>query len=133
MTPARSRRGTDDHCEIGGAMARETETKPTTITITKKELIDRIAEKTGQKRVVVKMIVQSVLDEVVNDLGEVFILGPALAAEPLRSQFLGAPDSMRDQHPKFPFQFVAIRPDNSHFLGRLLVVRFHRLPLTDCV
>jgi len=51
-------------------MARETETKPTTITITKKELIDRIAEKTGQKRVVVKMIVQSVLDEVVNDLGE---------------------------------------------------------------
>ena len=51
-------------------MARETETKPTTITITKKELIDRIADKTGEKRVVVKKIVQSVLDEVVNDLGE---------------------------------------------------------------
>ncbi|MFC1783300.1 HU family DNA-binding protein [Planctomycetota bacterium] len=38
-------------------------------TITKKELIDRISEKTNSKRVVVKMIVQTFLDEVVNDLG----------------------------------------------------------------
>ena len=51
-------------------MEAKTETKPTTITITKKEMIDRIADKTGEKRVVVKKIVQSVLDEVVNDLGE---------------------------------------------------------------
>ncbi len=55
---------------IGGEMSSKTETKPTTVTITKKELIDRIADKTGEKRVVVKKIVQSVLDEVVNDLGE---------------------------------------------------------------
>ena len=37
-------------------------------TITKKELIDRIAEATQAKRVVVKRIVQNFLDEVVNEL-----------------------------------------------------------------
>lgn len=37
-------------------------------TVTKKELIDRIAEKTQAKRVVVKRIVQSFLDEVVDEL-----------------------------------------------------------------
>jgi integration host factor subunit beta len=38
-------------------------------TITKKELIDRIAEGTGYKRVQVKRIVQQFLDEIVNELG----------------------------------------------------------------
>jgi integration host factor subunit beta len=38
-------------------------------TVTKKELIDRIAETTDQKRVVVKRIVQKFLDEVIEDLG----------------------------------------------------------------
>ncbi len=37
-------------------------------TITKKELIDRIAETTQAKRVVVKRIVQSFLDEIINEL-----------------------------------------------------------------
>lgn len=37
-------------------------------TVTKKELIDRIADTTQAKRVVVKRIVQSFLDEVVNEL-----------------------------------------------------------------
>ena len=37
-------------------------------TITKKELIDRIAEKTANKRVVVKRIVQLFLDEIVDEL-----------------------------------------------------------------
>ena len=37
-------------------------------TVTKKELIDRIAENTQAKRVVVKRIVQNFLDEVVNEL-----------------------------------------------------------------
>ena len=37
-------------------------------TITKKELIDRIADQTQAKRVVVKRIVQSFLDEVIRDL-----------------------------------------------------------------
>src|SRR3954468_21032622 len=39
-------------------------------TITKKELIDRIAESTGTKRVQVKRVVQQFLDEIVNELGK---------------------------------------------------------------
>jgi len=38
-------------------------------TVTKKELIDRIAEKSGNKRVIVKQIVQSFLDEIIDELG----------------------------------------------------------------
>lgn len=38
-------------------------------TITKKELIDRIADQLGIKRVVVKRVAQSFLDEVVHELG----------------------------------------------------------------
>jgi integration host factor subunit beta len=39
-------------------------------TITKKELIDRIAEATQAKRVIVKRIVQSFLDEITAELGK---------------------------------------------------------------
>jgi len=39
-------------------------------TVTKKELIDRIADKTGNKRVVVKRIIQTFLDEIVDELGQ---------------------------------------------------------------
>ena len=38
-------------------------------TITKKELIDRISDGTGQRRVQVKRVVQQFLDEVVKELG----------------------------------------------------------------
>lgn len=38
-------------------------------TITKKELIDQIAEKTSSKRVVVKRIIQAFLDDVIDELG----------------------------------------------------------------
>jgi len=38
-------------------------------TITKKELIDRIADATGDKRVLVKRVVQRFLDEVILELG----------------------------------------------------------------
>ena len=38
-------------------------------TITKKELIDQISEKTGTKRVVVKRIVQAFLDDIIEELG----------------------------------------------------------------
>ena len=37
-------------------------------TITKKELIDRIADQTQAKRVVVKKIIQSFLDEIINEV-----------------------------------------------------------------
>src|SRR5438128_523194 len=39
-------------------------------TITKKELIDRIAESAGSRRVLVKKVVQQFLDEIVNELGK---------------------------------------------------------------
>ena len=39
-------------------------------TITKKELIDRIADATDQKRVLVKKLVQAFLDEVIDELGK---------------------------------------------------------------
>ena len=39
-------------------------------TVTKKELVDRIADRTGTKRVVVKQIVQGFLDEIVAELGQ---------------------------------------------------------------
>ncbi len=38
-------------------------------TITKKELIDQIADKTKEKRIVVKRIVQAFLDDVIDELG----------------------------------------------------------------
>jgi nucleoid DNA-binding protein len=37
-------------------------------TVTKKEIIDRIAEKTQTKRVTVKRITQAILDEIVDEL-----------------------------------------------------------------
>lgn len=39
-------------------------------TITKKELIDQIAEATNQKRVAVKRIVQTFLDSIITELGK---------------------------------------------------------------
>jgi integration host factor subunit beta len=39
-------------------------------TITKKELIDRIAESTNQRRVQVKRVVQQFLDEIIGELGQ---------------------------------------------------------------
>lgn len=39
-------------------------------TITKKELIDRIADMTGARRVQTKQVVQQFLDEIVNELGK---------------------------------------------------------------
>ena len=38
-------------------------------TVTKKELVDRIADRTETKRVVVKKIVQAFLDEAIEELG----------------------------------------------------------------
>lgn len=38
-------------------------------TVTKKELIDRISDKTSNKRVVVKRIIQHFLDEIIDELG----------------------------------------------------------------
>ena len=37
-------------------------------TVTKKDLIDRIADRTGNKRVVVKRIIQSFLDDIIDEM-----------------------------------------------------------------
>ena len=39
-------------------------------TVTKKELVDRIADRTRTKRIIVKQIIQEFLDGVINELGE---------------------------------------------------------------
>ena len=39
-------------------------------TKTKKELVDRVADLTGNKRVVVKRVIQTFLDEIINELGK---------------------------------------------------------------
>ncbi|MFQ5430323.1 MAG: HU family DNA-binding protein [Phycisphaerae bacterium] len=39
-------------------------------TVTKKELIDRIADRTANKRVAVKRIIQNFLDEIMEELGK---------------------------------------------------------------
>ena len=39
-------------------------------TITKKELVDRIADRTGAKHVLVKKVVQSFLDEIIEELAK---------------------------------------------------------------
>ena len=38
-------------------------------TVTKKELVDRIAGQTGNKRVLVKSVIQSLLNEMISELG----------------------------------------------------------------
>ena len=38
-------------------------------TVTKKELVDRIAGQTGNKRVAVKSVIQGLLDEMISELG----------------------------------------------------------------
>ena len=40
------------------------------LTITKKELIDRVAENTRTKRLIVKPVVQSFLDEIIRELAK---------------------------------------------------------------
>lgn len=53
--------------DLGNVMKNVTKT--VTKTVTKKDLVDRIAEQTGNKRVIVKKIVQQFLDEVIDELG----------------------------------------------------------------
>jgi integration host factor subunit beta len=43
--------------------------KTSSKTVTKKELIDRIADQTSDKRVVVKRVIQQFLDEIIKELG----------------------------------------------------------------
>jgi len=54
----------------GGNLGIAMSTDRNPVTITKKDLVDRIAEDTGNKRVVVKKIVQRLLEEIISELGQ---------------------------------------------------------------
>ena len=45
-------------------------TDPDALTVTKKELVNRIADQTGQTKVVVKDIIQRFLDEIISELSQ---------------------------------------------------------------
>jgi integration host factor subunit beta len=66
-----SEASTQDRPDASGRQAVEGAVEKGTFmhTVTKKELVDRIAESTGSKRVVVKRIVQTFLDEIIEELG----------------------------------------------------------------
>lgn len=40
------------------------------LTVSKKELVDRIADNTDQKRVLVKRVIQMFLDEIIDEIGQ---------------------------------------------------------------
>ena len=69
--------GEENHPQFGGASHGVPGTSgshaPTTIdgrTVTKKELVSRIADRTGQTKVVTKDIIQMFLDEIITELGK---------------------------------------------------------------
>ena len=53
----------------GSSSTPDRAAEPPARTITKKELVARIADKTGQTKVVAKEIIQSFLDEIIEELG----------------------------------------------------------------
>ena len=97
-------------------------------TITKKELIDRIAEKTNNKRVVVKRIVQSFLDDIIDELGQ---------DNRLEFRDFGVFESKRRaarvaQNPK-TLERVHVPPKRTvkFKVGRLMKLRLHEQDLVD--
>lgn len=60
--------GLDEPRDAGGAHRLQHGAAGHMSTVTKKALVDRIAERTGQKRVVVKRVVQEFLDEIIEEL-----------------------------------------------------------------
>jgi integration host factor subunit beta len=58
----------------GPAPARGRKPAPRTagpgVTVTKKDLVNRIAERTGETKVVTKSVIQMFLDEIINELGK---------------------------------------------------------------
>ena len=52
-----------------GSMSHELTSPPEQRTVTKKELVSRIADRTGQTKVVTKDIIQMFLDEIISELG----------------------------------------------------------------
>ena len=71
--------GSQNHPPVGGNLPRETHSFAHNDvhgdghdgrTVTKKELVSRIADRTGQTKVVTKDIIQMFLDEIIGELGK---------------------------------------------------------------
>ncbi len=97
-------------------------------TITKKELIDRIAEKTNNKRVVVKRIVQAFLDDIIDELG---------SDNRLEFRDFGVLESKRRaarvaQNPK-TLERVQVPPKRTvkFKVGRLMKLRLHQQDIKE--
>jgi integration host factor subunit beta len=58
------------HQTAGSAAAGTPNDDEEGLTVTKKELVSRIAERTGQTKVITKDIIQMFLDEIINELGK---------------------------------------------------------------
>ena len=64
-------RGQDPYRETASSSASETKAsaQEPARTVTKKELVSRIADRTGQTKVITKDIIQMFLDEIITELG----------------------------------------------------------------
>ncbi len=99
-------------------------------TRTKKELVDRVADLTGNKRVMVKKVIQTFLDQIINDLGK---------GNRLEFRDFGVFETKRRaariaQNPK-TLERVHVPPKRSvkFKTGRLMKMKLQRNPVQDTV
>ena len=95
-------------------------------TRTKKELVDRVADLTGNKRVMVKKVIQTFLDQIIDELGK---------GNRLEFRDFGVFETKRRaariaQNPK-TLERVHVPPKRSvkFKTGRLMKLKLHRNPL----
>lgn len=94
-------------------------------TVTKKDLIDRIAEKEGCKRVVVKRVIQDFLDSIVDELGK----GNRLEFRDFGVFESRIRASREAQNPKTMDKvFVPERRTVKFKVGRVMKIRLHDAP-----
>jgi len=99
-------------------------------TRTKKELVDRVADLTGNKRVMVKKVIQTFLDQIINELGK---------GNRLEFRDFGVFETKRRaariaQNPK-TLERVHVPPKRSvkFKTGRLMKMKLQRNPVQDTV
>ena len=99
-------------------------------TRTKKELVDRVADLTGNKRVLVKNIIQTFLDQIIDELGK---------GNRLEFRDFGVFETKRRaariaQNPK-TLERVHVPPKRSvkFKTGRLMKIKLQRDPVKDTV
>lgn len=98
-------------------------------TVTKKELVDRIADQTDTKRIIVKKIVQSFLDEAIAELGR----GNRLEFRDFGVFEIKQRAARIAQNPRHPEQKVRVPPRNTvkFKVGRLMKQKLHGIAAKD--